>query len=119
METIAKQRFIRGYTKILTQSWSSDEFSRQLESDPRAVLASMGLDTAPGSVVEIVRSHIDLPDLEKQLSTWAEGLVTGHFVLFVPHLPQLDTRDLDEEDLGDLAGGVPSFCCSPCCCQLA
>lgn len=119
METFDKSRFIRGYTKTLTQSWSSDEFFRQLESDPRDVLASMGLDTAPGSVIEVVRSRTEAPDLDKQLSAWAEGLDTGHFVLYVPDLPQLELRDLDEEDLGDLAGGVPSFCCSPCCCQSA
>lgn len=118
MESFDKSLFIRAYTKILTQSWSSEEFSRQLYSDPRGVLADIGLDTAPGSVVEITRSYGDYSDLEMQLSAWAEGLDTGHFVLYVPDLPRLDTRNIDDEDLGDIAGGaVPSFCCSPCCCQ--
>jgi hypothetical protein len=112
-----KAAFIFGYTRILTQAWSSEEFSRRLETDPQVVLAENGLPITPGARVEIIRSRDADPDLDTQVHLWDRGSVTGRYVLYVPHLPQVDTRELDDDELGDLAGGVSGYCCTPCCCQ--
>lgn len=83
MDTAEKARFINGYTRILTQAWSSAEFERRLVADPRAVLAENGLTTPAGAGVEIMRLSAD-PDLDAQITLWEDGAITGYYVLHVP-----------------------------------
>ncbi|MER6084747.1 hypothetical protein [Streptomyces sp. NPDC001833] len=117
--SLDKSQFVSAYARILTQAWSSDAFSRRLDADPRTVLAENGLETSPQAVVEIARPKDgNGPNLDAQISLWADGLRTGRFRLFVPYLPQMNITDLNDEDLGDLAGGTGNLCCSPCCCQV-
>lgn len=119
METDERAAFVNGYTKILTAAWSSEEFSLRLETDPVSVLVENGLAVEADAHVEIVRSRDGDPDLRAQLHLWEVGRQWGHYVLYVPDLPQLEVRDLGDEELDGLAGGGGggSYCCSPCCCQ--
>jgi hypothetical protein len=111
--------FIQAYTRLLTQVWSSEEFSRRLAEGPRSVLSECGLRVPAEAELEIVRedSADAEADLALQVELWSRGFSTGSFVLYVPHLPQMDVREFSDADLGDLAGGVNTCCCSPCCCQ--
>ncbi|MET9588143.1 hypothetical protein ABZY10_34705 [Streptomyces sp. NPDC006539] len=114
---ISKPNFIVGYTRILTRAWSSEDFCKRLESDPQSVLSENGLETPENAFIEVVRSRDAEPDLNLQISMWRHGDATGKYILYVPYLPQMDMPDLNDEDLGDLAGGAAGCCCSPCCCQ--
>lgn len=113
MNGIETPDFIVGYTRILTQAWSSEDFCERLASHPRQVLADNGLEIPRNTVVRIVRSSDAEPDLQAQIEMWQQGAVTGKYILHVPYLPQMDVSDLSDEELGDLAGGAAGCCCSP------
>lgn len=118
MEHDETTAFVNGYTRILTAAWSSEEFSRRLDTDPAAVLAENGLEVPSGARVDVIRARDGGPDLSAQIQLWGTGRRSGHYVLYVPALPQLDDLDLMDEELGSLAGGDGgSYCCNPCCCQ--
>jgi len=119
MDPRAKAAFISGYTKILTQAWSSDEFAARLVGDPVTVLAENGLEVPAGARVEIVRSRDAEPDLEAQIALWADGAATGRYVLYVPDTPVIETRELSENDLDAVAGGGDTCCCCCPCCSCA
>jgi hypothetical protein len=106
MVSLRKHVFFSSYIRVLTQAWSSEDFSRRLEVSPRDVLAECGLETPAGSQVEVVRSGNDEPDLGVQLALWSSGNDTGRYVLHVPYVSQIAVTEVDGEDLGDLAGGV-------------
>jgi len=116
MDPRSKAAFISGYTRVLTRAWSDDDFARRLRAQPQAVLAENGLPTGAGTVVEIVRSRDADPDLEAQIALWDTGAATGRYVLYVPDMPQVETRELSEADLEAVAGGADTCCCCcPCC----
>lgn len=118
MEPDERAAFVNGYSKILTGAWSSEEFSLRLATDPVAVLAENGLAVEAGARVDIIRLRDGEPDLGTQTQLWEIGRKSGHYVLYVPELPQLEVRDLADEELSGLAGGAGgSYCCNPCCCQ--
>lgn len=118
MESDERIAFVNSYTKILTGAWSSEEFSLRLENDPVSVLADNGLTVEEGARVDIIRVRDSEPDLRTQTQLWEIGRQSGRYVLYVPNLPQLDVRDLADEELDGLAGGAGgSYCCNPCCCQ--
>lgn len=116
MEPDERAVFVNGYTKVLTGAWSSEEFSLRLEADPVSVLAQNGLAVEAGSRVDIVRIRDGEPGLQTQMQLSEIGRQSGHYALYVPEFPQLDVRDLADEELGGLAGGG-SYCCNSCCCQ--
>ncbi|NKE61451.1 hypothetical protein FXN61_33700 [Lentzea sp. PSKA42] len=113
MDPRAKATFISAYTRVLSQAWSSDEFTERLAREPRVVLGENGLDTPADAEVEIIRSRDADPDLEAQITLWGNGFSSGRYVLYVPDMPQIDTRELSEEDLDAVAGGADTCCC--CC----
>jgi hypothetical protein len=117
MQRQRAEEFIDCYTRLLTQVWSSEDYSRRLDDDPRAVLSEAGLVTTPDATVEVVRDGTGESDLGHQIDLWSQGFSTGSFILHVPHLPRMDVSELSDADLGDLAGGASTCCCSPCCCQ--
>src|SRR6266516_3350139 len=109
--------FISAYTKILTQAWSDDAYARRLETDPRALLAAEGLRVPAEAEIQIMRATDAEPDLEKQVGLWFESAGTGVCVLYVPHVPHVESKELSEADLEAVAGGDVNACscCSPCC----
>lgn len=107
--------FIGAYTRILSQAWSSEEFTERMVREPRTVLAENGLDTPADAVIEIARSRDAGPDLEAQITLWHNGFSSGRYVLYIPDMPQIDTREISEEDLDAVAGGADGCsCCCPC-----
>jgi hypothetical protein len=120
-----KNEFVDAYTKALVSSWSSDEFTSRLERNPAEALAEVGLHIPSGSRVEIVR---DIPEdsdptpgqkghLDRQVALWQVGLDTGYFELYIPATPQIDTADLNLDELADVAAGLSIHCCCcPCSC---
>ena len=119
-----KNEFIDAYTKALLSSWSSDEYAARLESDPRAALAEVGLDLPEGSVIEITRAAADPAAaaqsqegrLDRQVALYEAGLESGTFEFHIPATPQIDTSELDVDELAEVAGGDFNCCCCPCCC---
>ncbi len=113
MEAGERAEFIGAYTRVLSQAWSSEEFGERMRREPRAVLSEHGLPTPADAEIEIVRARDAGPDLEAQITLWRNGLTSGKYVLYVPDMPQVDARELSEEDLDAVAGGADSCCC--CC----
>jgi hypothetical protein len=115
----AKATFIENYTSVLNQAWSSDEFVQRLAAQPQTVLAENGLATVMGGTITIERSYGGDPDLNAQVSLWEQGHATGHYVLYVPHTPQICATELTDADLETVAGGAGDACCccNPCCCD--
>lgn len=118
-----KNEFIDAYTKALLSSWSSDEYAARLESDPRAALAEVGLVLPEGSTIEITRGVADAEApqsqegrLDRQVALYEAGLTSGTFEFHIPATPQIDTSELDVDELEEVAGGGIYCCCCPCCC---
>jgi hypothetical protein len=121
-----KSAFVDAYTKALVGSWSSEEFAARLDSEPRAALAEVGLDVPADARVSIVRSIPEEPEgseagqqehLNRQIALWQVGLDTGYYEVYIPDTPQIDTANLDLDQLADVAGGWTfACCCCPCSC---
>ncbi|MCX4959062.1 MULTISPECIES: hypothetical protein [Streptomyces] len=113
-----RAEFVNAYTKTLITAWSSEEYVARLNSEPRAALAESGLNVPEGAEIVIVRT---LPDgkqdgnLDVQVSFWEQGLATGRFEFHIPETPVVDTAELSEGDLSDVAAGG-NYCCCPCSC---
>ena len=122
-----KTEFVDAYTKALVTSWSSEEFTARLESDPRSALAEVGLSIPADARIQIVRTIPDEPvqaqpsgqkgHLDRQIALWQVGLDTGYFEVYIPETPQVDTSDLTAAELEDVAAGFTlNCCCCPCSC---
>jgi len=117
MDARERARFVDAYTRILTLVWSRPDGADQLAADPRGVLAGGGLDVPADAELVIVRRATGEPDLQAQIDLWDSGRRTGRYVLHLPALPVIPSRELSENALGDLSGGGPGACCSCCPCS--
>ena len=119
-----KNEFIDAYTKALLTSWSNDDYAARLESDPRAALAEVGLVLPENATVTIGRGEPTSAQaeqsqegrLDRQVALYEAGLQSGNFEFHIPATPQLDTSELDVDELAEVAGGDINCCCCPCCC---
>lgn len=119
-----KNEFIDAYTKVLLTSWSSDEYSQRLDSDPRAALAEAGLQLPEDAKVTITRSAAETTGdeetqrsrLDNQVALYEKGQQTGVYEFHLPATPQIDTSELEDAELEGVSGGVFACCCCPCCC---
>jgi|SRR5690625_192197 len=122
MADAAREEFVSSYTTLVTRAWSDEDFARQLEERPREAAAEAGLTTPQGSEVVVLREFPEEPGaderakLDNQFALWNIGHQTGRFELHVPSTPALDTSELSEDELENVAGGVVACCCCPCCC---
>jgi hypothetical protein len=115
MDTTSRTAFVRGYTKVLTNAWSDEAFMKRLTSKPTETLAEYGLDAGKASV-EVVTDMHGAASLDDQISLWESGLASGNVKLYVPTLPQIDTKQLSEDQLDSVSGGdTYCCCCCPCC----
>lgn len=105
VHTIKPDEFADLYTRVLTRVWSNEEFCRRFQDDPRVVLAENGLEIPADSELEIIPGEAAFSDLALQLDLWRQGFDTGRFALHVPLAHQWEAEELDEAELGDLAGG--------------
>lgn len=113
--------FINAFTRALITAWSSEEYSARLESQPVEALREVGVHLPEGADVQVSRAVRDEPggqnELDEQVDLYESGLATGHFVFHIPETPQLDTSELTEGELDDIAAGWSvGCCCCPCCC---
>ena len=118
-----KNEFVDAYTKALLASWSSDEYAARLESDPRAALAEVGLDLPADATIVVTRGAAEASSdgdaqgrLDNQVALYEAGLESGRFEFHMPSTPQIDTSELDVDELAGIAGGGIYCCCCPCCC---
>ncbi|MDI2130069.1 hypothetical protein [Yinghuangia seranimata] len=113
-----RAEFVNAYTRALINAWSSEEYAARLSTDPRSALAEAGLELPADAEVVIVRT---VPDgkqdgnLDVQVDFWEVGLATGRYEFHIPETPMVDTAELSEGDLSDVAAGG-TYCCCPCCC---
>ena len=112
---VDRTAFVRGYTKVLTNAWSDEDFMARLKSSPKEVVAEYGLETN-GGTVEVVSATAGEGNLDDQVALWEQGESTGTYTLYVPEVPQIETQELSEAELEGVAGGDSyCCCCSPCC----
>ena len=117
----ARELFLRNYSQLLAASWTDDDVSARLDSDPVAVAREFGIDVPPGADLTVLRDiPADAPagSEDGAIALWESGESTGHYVLSVPASPTVDSSELSDEDLLSLAAGfsITLCCCCPCCC---
>jgi hypothetical protein len=115
-----RAEFVNAYTRVLITTWSDDAFAGRLDTDPAAALRECGIDLPAEAIVDVLRV---IPEgeqegsLDVQIEAWERGAETGHYSLYVPGTPQVDTAELSESDLDSIAAGLfACCCCCPCCC---
>jgi hypothetical protein len=128
MTAQARAEFVDAYTHVLVTSWSSEDFTYQLDTNPAAALGECGLRLPADATVEVVRT---IPEraldasLETQVEAWEYGLRTGHYRLHIPDIPPVALSELTEGELDPVAAGtaicaaVPCCCCPCCCCTVS
>jgi glutaminase len=115
LDQTARTAFASRYANVLAQAWSSEEFLRHLQSRPQTVLAALGLPTAVGSHISIVRTLDANPNLDAQIALWERGQATGEYVLFVPYTPPMRNAEPSDADRdGTLGRHRRSY--NPCSC---
>jgi hypothetical protein len=117
MDSAERAAFVAGYTKLLTTTWSNEEFSARLASDALAAVRECGLEVPDNAQIKIVREFEGEyePSLNNQIELWEAGLETGVYELRVPLTSQIETAELSEGDLMGVAAGNINCCCCPCC----
>src|SRR4051794_31009967 len=119
MDPVDRSWFVAAYSRLVADVWATPEAERQLERDPRALLALYGLVVPDGVHLRIVRDVDDVePDLDSQVTAWLLAPERGEFVLVVPRMAALDGAELDEYELDNVVAGLDASCacCCPCCC---
>jgi hypothetical protein len=115
-----RAEFVNAYTRVLITAWSDDAFAARLDADPAAALRECGLEVPGTAAVEVVRAMAEgeqESSLDVQIEAWVHGAETGHYSLYVPGTPEIDTAELTEADLDSIAAGLfACCCCCPCCC---
>ncbi|GAB7181711.1 hypothetical protein ATKI12_1542 [Kitasatospora sp. Ki12] len=114
-----RAEFVNGYTRALISAWSSEEYAARLRTDARAALAEAGLEFPADAEIVIVSTAAEGEqegNLEVQVELFEIGLATGRYEFHIPETPQIDTAELSEGDLSDIAAGGNSCCCPCCCC---
>ena len=114
MQDTAKSDFLAGYTRVLTNAWSSSDYADRLIASPKEVLAEAGLSIPADATVTVVRDVVGEGSLDAQIATWEKGEQTGSFTLYVPESPMIDSTELSESDLEAVSAGDTTYCC--CCC---
>jgi hypothetical protein len=115
----ARSEFVTAYTRVLITGWSSEEYDRKLDADPRSALAEAGLELPAAAEVVVVRTDLtDEASLEHQVELYERGLATGRFEFHVTAAPRVDVAELIEGDLEYVAAASNNATCSctPCTC---
>jgi hypothetical protein len=102
------------YQELLMRSWTSEDFTTTLLSEPAQALSEVGLGVPSGTAVTITREMRGEGDVAEQYHMFADGIEKGEVLIVVPEVPPLDVGELSENELSAVAGGT-SYCCSPCC----
>lgn len=119
--TNSMEEFNQAYSTVLVKSWTDEEFSTLLDNDPVEALRSCGLELPSGASVNVWR-HIaedaPAPSEDAAFELWRLGEQTGTYMMSVPPIDEISSKELDEADLEKIAAGWSVSCCSccPCCC---
>jgi hypothetical protein len=118
MSAQARADFVNAYTRVLITGWSSEEYDRKLDTNPREALAEAGLELPAGAEVVVVRTApSDDASLDTQVELYERGLATGRFEFHLTGAPRVDLAELVEGDLEYVSAAVNvPCCCTPCCC---
>lgn len=118
-----KNQFLEAYTNLLVKSWTDEEFSALIDSDPALALSQSGLSVPDGASVVVWR-HIasDAPDpsIDGAVDLWELGNTTGTYMMSIPPASEIPGEELSEAELEEIAAGfklsINGCCCCPCCC---
>ena len=119
--------FIKGYAKIVAQTWDDPTYLDELMKQPEQKLAEVGITTREGARVNIIRlESTGEGRMDDQLALWEKGEETGMYQLLVPFKPaNFDPSNypLTDAQLEAVSGGLAAeqtgdycCCCCPCCC---
>jgi hypothetical protein len=115
----ARAEFVNAYTRVLITGWSSEQYDRKLDTNPREALAEAGLELPAAAEVVVVRTApSDDASLDTQVELYELGMATGRFEFHVTGAPQVDMAELIEGDLEYVAAADNTVTCSctPCTC---
>lgn len=119
MNAADRGMFVAAYSRLVAEVWSDPAKERQLQEDPRSLVAECGLEVPPHVRVVVTRDVTDAePDLDEQVRRWQSAAQTGVLELVVPALDLDGEVDLSEDELDNVVAGLDSSCacCCPCCC---
>lgn len=112
------------YLQALIKDWTDDSYSSQLDADPRAALAEVGLEVPQHVRIEVIRHAAGEVNpyedkgneaaLDVQQALYEKGLETGVVQIHMPAAPTAEGSTLSEEELNEVAAGEVPCCC--CCC---
>ncbi|HTW97236.1 MAG TPA: hypothetical protein VMD59_00585 [Acidimicrobiales bacterium] len=123
MSIVSQVDFEGRYNQLLMRSWTSEDFTASLLTDPAAALREVGLEVPEGTAVTIDRRLPGGPEteiqarLDKQYQLWVTGIAAGQVQVVVPEVPPVDLAELSENELEAVSGGVDviiACCCCPC-----
>ena len=121
---MANSDFRDQYLQFLIKDWTDDTFSRQIDADPKAALAEVGVHIPDNVAVQVIRhaagevnpyeGQSNEGALEVQAALFEQGLQTGTVQIHLPAAPATDSEELSGADLSEVAAGQVPCCC--CCC---
>jgi hypothetical protein len=111
---IEQSEFEDRYHELLMRSWTSEDFTMEMLSNPSASLGEIGLVVPEGTAVTIKRQPEGEGSIDDQYQLWTEGIARGQVVLVVPEIPPIDLGVISDSELEAVSGGT-TYCCCPCC----
>lgn len=102
------------YHALLLKTWTSEDFTTELLTNPEAAVREVGFAIPEGTSVKISRQTQGDGSIEEQYQLFASGLESGAVTLVVPEVPPVDIGELSESELSAVSGGT-DYCCCPCC----
>ena len=92
-----KNQLLEAYTNLLVKSWTDEEFSALIDSDPALALSQSGLSVPDGASVVVWR-HIasDAPDpsIDGAVDLWELGNTTGTYMMSIPPASEMASETM-------------------------
>jgi hypothetical protein len=99
-----RAEFLRNYVRLLAAVWADDAVAHQLQANPRKALGEYLIAVPDDATIDVKTTDGD-PDADEQARLWDQAETTGTYTLLIPSAPEIETRELTDDELQTISAG--------------